>query len=480
MSNKLPRLNRDLCKTVTPTERILQFGTGNFLKGFVNAIVNDMNLRNGFDAGVVAIKLRPGNQSQIDRINAQEGLFTLNVRGVEKGQVIDRCELIGCQTRAINPYEQCAEFFATALQSDIKWVVSNTTEAGIYFDEQAAQNDTPALSFPAKFTQWLYTRFQHFAGHAGSGVNVICCELIENNAYVLRDTIVRHISAWALPDAFKHWLLNHCGFFNSLVDRIVPGRPSDDVCTAIQNQQGYCDDELLEVEPYCLWAIQVAADKQLEFTQQFPTSGIQGVVISDDLAFYRERKVRLLNGPHTATANVARLLGIDTVYQATCDARVSHFMQSFMQDDVLPLLAGEVDELNHYSHAIYQRFTNPFLKHEWRAISMNSLSKWRARLLPLVKSAAKQGKLPVRLVASMVGLLCLYRNPALVNDGDYQPELFASLTSDNAAEVVPQVLAQVSLWGEDLNALPRFTKAVISGVEAVLLHGIEQYLDEQG
>ncbi len=471
-------LTRKLTQKPAPTERILQFGTGNFLKGFVNDIVDEMNTQHDFDAGIVAVKLRPGNQQQIDRINAQDGLFTLNIRGVENGAIVDQCKLVSCQTRAINPYQDCDAFLATAAQEDLAWIISNTTEAGIHFDQNAALDDTPAMSFPAKLTQWLYARFQHFDGSDQHAVNVICCELIENNAVVLKDMLLRHATEWQLPVSFYTWLNDKCQFFNSLVDRIVPGRPSEDVCQVIQQTQGYRDDELLEAEPYCLWAIQVPNNQQAQFKKVFPTSNISSVVIADDLSYYRERKVRLLNGPHTATANLARLLKIETVYQATCNERIAAFMQDLMQQEIMPLLGGNLEELTTYAQDIYQRFANPFLKHEWRAISMNSLSKWRARLMPLVKAAEHQGRVPERLIASMVCLLCVYRNPEWVNDGDYQAPLFSSLASNNVEEVVTEILANKKLWGENLNTWPIFKSGVLHGLHRVLDQGIDTYLTE--
>lgn len=472
MNSDLPKLTRAQVNAPAPTERILQFGTGNFLKGFVNAIVEQMNVGGHFDSGIVAIKLRPGNQAQIDAINAQDGLFTLNIRGVEAGGVVDRCELIRCQTRAINPYQDCAAFWDTAQNPEIAWVVSNTTEAGIVYDATCQLSDAPALSFPAKFTQWLHHRFIAGVGAPEWGVKVICCELIEDNATQLRKIILQHSADWHLGNEFVAWLKDHCHFYNSLVDRIVPGAPSADVALELERQAGYRDTELLETEPYCLWAIQVPVHDQADFANAFPYQAAQGVVVADDLAYYRERKVRLLNGPHTATANLARLLGVDTVYQATQHPQLARFMQQLMMDDILPLVPGDNIELADYARDIFQRFENPFLQHEWRAISMNSLSKWRARLLPLVQRACQLGECPPRLLASLVCLLAVYRQPEAVNDGDYQAGAFANLPAE-----LPALLSDQTLWQVDLMMLPGFADAVSTGLATLDSEGIEVYLD---
>lgn len=473
MSNDLPLLGRQLVGCETPTNRILQFGTGNFLKGFVNTSIEQMNQQNGFDAGVVAVKLRPKNHNQVERINAQDGLFTLNVRGVDGGEIVDRCQLISCQSIAINPYQDVDAYWDTACVDSIQWVVSNSTEAGIFFDGEARFDDSPAMSFPAKLTQWLFKRWQHFDGTENSGVGVICCELVEDNADKLRQVILQHIHHWNLSGDFGHWFEGQCRFYNSLVDRIVPGRPPEEICDQLQQQLGYIDHELLETEPYLLWAIQVPIQDQSRFIASFPCQNVKGIVVTDNLDLYRERKVRLLNGPHTATANLARLLGVKTVYQATQDPRLSQFMQALMQSDILPLIPGVPTEMAAYAHEIFQRFTNPFLNHEWRTISMNSISKWRARLLPLVKKASLKGRIPDRLIASMVCLLAVYRDPASVNDGDYHADLFAQASGAD----VETIFANEELWGEDLNALAGFCEAVKRGLDEVLSNGIDSYLE---
>jgi tagaturonate reductase len=473
MNSDLPLLSRQIVGSTLPTERVLQFGTGNFLKGFVNAAIEQMNQLNRFDAAVIAIKLRPGNHTQIERVNAQEGLFTLNVRGVEGGEIVDRCELVHCQSRAINPYLDVDMFWNTASLDSIRWVVSNATEAGIFFDAEASFNDSPAVSFPAKFTQWLYKRWQYFEGSENSGVGVICCELVEDNADKLRHVILQHIRVWELSAEFGRWFEDNCRFYNSLVDRIVPGRPPEEACDELQKQLGYTDHELLETEPYMLWAIQVPSQEQSGFQESFPCLNVNGLTITHDLDVYRERKVRLLNGPHTATANLARLMDVKTVYQATKNVRLNHFIQALMQEDILPLLPGDPTEMAAYARDIYQRFTNPFLNHEWRTISMNSISKWRARLLPLVKRAALDGEIPARLIASMVCLLAVYRDPALVNDGDYHSELFEGAS----VAQITTILATEALWGEDLNLIEGFGDAVKQGFEWVLSKGVCSYLE---
>jgi tagaturonate reductase len=473
MNCDLPLLRRQLVGCEAATNRILQFGTGNFLKGFVNAAIQEMNQKNGFDAGVIGVKLRPGNHSQIERINAQEGLFTLNVRGVDGGEIVDRCQLVSCQSLAINPYKDTDAYWDTSCVDSMQWVISNSTEAGIYFDDGARFDDSPATSFPAKLTQWLYKRWQHFDGAENSGVGVICCELVEDNADKLRQVILAHILHWNLSGDFGHWFESQCRFYNSLVDRIVPGRPPEEVCDQLQQQLGYIDHELLETEPYLLWAIQVPTQEQASFYESFPCQEVKGVVVTDNLNLYRERKVRLLNGSHTATTNLAQLLGIKTVYQATQHAGVRDYIIGLMQEDILPLLPGDPEAMSEYANDIFQRFTNPFLNHEWRSISMNSISKWRARLLPLVKKASSNGRIPARLVASMVCLLAVYREPASVNDGDYRADLFANASGAD----VETIFANKELWGEDLNKIAGFCEAVKRGLNVVLSDGIDSYFE---
>lgn len=484
MSNQLPLLGRELTGAVPRPEKIIQFGTGNFLKGFINWIVQQLNQKTDLDAGIVAVKLRAGNEAQIDEINAQQGLFTVNVRGLDNGELVDEFELIDCQNRALSPYRDHAAYGQLAELPDLQWVVSNTTEAGIQYNPSDRLNDEPAQSFPAKLTQLLYRRFKHFDGDNSKGLRIFCCELIDNNAYVLRDLLLRYATNWQLEQAFSDWLHDSCYFCNTLVDRIVTGKPSAERSAEIQQQLGYIDNELIETERYYQWVIEVAPGDEAEMDRLFPAATGLNIVLVPDLNLYRQRKVRILNGAHTGCVSLARLLDIETVYQGTQDADLNAFMQRLVYEEICPTIALPREEVTAYADAIIERFGNPFLHHEWQSIGLNSLSKWRARLLPVLHDTqSANGAVPPAMVTSLACLLLVYR-------GEYQGRAIQLQDDPGGLELMqrawqkaPQLQAVVQtalsaqdIWGEDLSGNRALVAALVERLSSIQSQGLRSFL----
>nr|WP_243748642.1 tagaturonate reductase [Pseudomaricurvus alcaniphilus] len=465
-------------------EKIVQFGTGNFLKGFIDWIVQRLNDTTDLDAGIVAVKLRRGNEAQIDEINQQDGLFTLNIRGLDKDQLVDDFELVSSQNRALSPYQDFAEFMRLAELPELQWVISNTTEAGIQFAPNDRYSDSPPDSFPAKLTLLLHRRYTHFNADSSKGLSVFCCELIDNNAAVLRGMVLRYAELWQLEPGFNEWLQQSCHFYNTLVDRIVTGKPSAQRSDEIQQQLGYRDSELIETERYYQWVIEASSEQQATLQSLFPTSAGLNIVLTDNLNLFRQRKVRILNGAHTGCVSPARLLGVETVYQGTRDEDLSAYMQHLVFEEICPTINLPADDVIAYADAILERFRNPFLHHEWTSIGLNSLSKWRARLLPvLLDLRASSDRMPQALVTSLASLLLLYR-------GQYEAQLFSLQDDPRGLELLQQAwqqapdiqavaraaLSATELWGANLADDAQLLAAVADTMQSIRKLGLRKHL----
>jgi tagaturonate reductase len=485
-TNETPMLSRSLRNEKSYPDKIVQFGTGNFLKGFVDWIVQQLNDKTDLNAGIVAVKLRRGNESQIDEINAQDGLFTLNIRGTEQGELVDSLELINCQNRALSPYVDYTEYLQLAELDDLQWIISNTTEAGIHYNPKDNFTDTPAESFPAKLTQLLYRRYCFFDGTAEKGVRIFCCELIDDNASVLHSILKKYANLWNLDKGFIVWLEESCQFCNTLVDRIVTGKPPSDRASSLQQSLGYLDKELIETESYYQWVIETSPSDEAALGQLFPESLGLNVILTDDLSLYRQRKVRILNGAHTACVSVARLLNIDTVYAATQDSDIKRFMDYLVYQEIMPTIQLPKDQLKEYADSILERFTNPFLHHEWTSIGLNSISKWRARLLPvLLESYSKDNYPPRALVTSLACLLLLYRGEYdqqtfVIQDDEEVLKIISSAwqSSSDVNNVVKDIFSHADLWGENLSDNEDLHRAVALAMLRIQRLGVREYLNQ--
>lgn len=485
-STELPLLNRSfLGDTEYFPVKIVQFGTGNFLKGFIDCIVQALNQKTSLNAGIVAVKLRRGNEEQIDQINKQDGLFTLNVRGLENGHLVDSLEIIKTQNYALSPYTNFNDYLKLAEHDELQWVISNTTEAGIRYDPLDRFTDSPAQSFPAKLTQLLYSRFCYFKGDARKGLRIFCCELIDNNASVLRDIIIQYSYLWALGEDFQHWITSACQFHNTLVDRIVTGKPVPERSFDIQQRAGYFDNELIETESYYQWVIETADDNGV-LAALFPPSAGLNILLTPDLTLYRQRKVRILNGAHTGCVSIARLLDVPTVYEATKDDDLYRFMQKLVYQEICPTIALSANEVKAYADAILERFSNPFLHHEWNSIGLNSVSKWRARLLPvLIEAQQTLGVFPPALITSMASLIVLYRGyleekTFALNDDESALKTItcAWQESSDVSIVVKQILSAEELWGIDLSAKDTLINSLASTIISIQRVGMRAHLQQ--
>lgn len=354
------------------TERIIQFGEGNFLRGFVDFFVQRMNESNNFDGSIVVVQ--PLEKGMVDILNDQDGHYNLFLRGLENGQATENHFFIDCISRGINPYTHYDDYINLAKQPELRFIVSNTTESGIQFNPSDTLLDHPASSYPGKLTQLLYERYTlHLPGFI-----IMPCELIDDNATELKKLVLRYVDAWKLPEDFKHWILTENQFLNTLVDRIVTGYPKDEVQTLTQ-RLGYEDKLLNTAELFHLWVIE--GNAEAEFPLQ--KTGLN-VIWTQDVKPYKERKVRILNGAHTCLVPLAILKGYKEVKESLEDPVVEKYITDLIFDEVIPTLTLPQTEMIDFAYAVLDRFKNPYIHHALNSIALNSFDKFKVRVMPSI------------------------------------------------------------------------------------------------
>ncbi len=468
-------------------ERVVQFGEGNFLRSFVDWMIDAINGRGLFGGSVVVVQ--PIERGMVDVLNEQDGLYTLILRGLQGGQVVEQRQVITAVSRGIHPYRGWDTFLALAAQPELRFVVSNTTEAGIaYLEEPRPTSQCPA-SFPAKVTAFLHERYSRFTGDPAKGFVFLPCELIDKNGTNLRACVLRHAAAWNLGADFAGWVSRHNRFLNTLVDRIVPGYPHEEIPT-LTEQLGYEDRLLTTGEIFHIWVIEGDPEiaKELPLTQ----AGLN-VVWTSDLQPFRTRKVRILNGAHTMMALAAYLADLDTVRQCMEDPILGAYVRRGVFDEILPLLPLPAEDTRAFAEDVMERLANPFIKHNLISIALNSVAKYRVRVLPsLLEYRAKFHRLPPALTFSLAALLAFYRGTE-IQDGaltgarpsgsytikDDPPVLETFREQWRAFErqrdvkaLCRALLARPDFWGDDLSALPDLLESVTSQLSSILRVGV--------
>ena len=470
-------------KPVRP-ERIIQFGEGNFLRCFVDWIISNMNEKADFNSDVVIVQ--PLGMGRIDNLMEQDCLYHVNLQGLDNGKPVNSFRLIDCVSRALNPYKQFAEFLALAEQPEMRFVISNTTEAGIAYDPSCKLDDAPASSYPGKLVQLLYHRYQYFKGDMSKGLIIFPCELIFLNGHKLKEVIYQYIDLWQLGDGFKEWFEKACGVYATLVDRIVPGFPRKDI-DKIKAELDYDDNNVVQGEFFHLWVIEAPESVAKEFPAD--KAGLNVLFVPSEEP-YHERKVTLLNGPHTVLSPVTFLSGINIVRDACQHPVIGRFVHRVMYDELMPTLNLPKDELKHFADAVLERFCNPFVDHQVTSIMLNSFPKYATRDLPGLKTYLKRkGHLPEGLVLGLAAIMVYYRGGKRADGVDIVPndapeimELLSKLWKEGDVEnLVKTVLAQTSIWGEDLNAIPGLKDRVVYYINRInevgMLDTVKELLD---
>ena len=470
----MERLNRTTANAVKYPEKIIQFGEGNFLRAFVDWIIWKTDKATDFNAGVVVVQ--PIDKGMVDVLNGQDGLYHLNLQGIDKGTPVDSLEMIDVITRGINPYSDFDSYISLAENPDIRFVISNTTEAGIAFDPACRLEDRPASSYPGKLTQLLYRRFRHFNGDMSKGVIIFPCELIFLNGKELKKCIYQYIDLWNLGDAFREWFENACGVYCTLVDRIVPGYPKDNI-DEILARAGYEDRLVVKAEIFHLWVIEAPESVAREFPAD--KAGLNVLFVPSE-APYHERKVTLLNGPHTVLSPVGYLSGLDTVKECVEDPLIGKFVRKVMYDELLPTLDLPEEELKAFADAVIERFVNPYVKHFVTSIMLNSFPKFRTRDLPgLKKYLERKGSLPEGLVLGLAGIITYYKGGKR-GDAEIVPADDAAITgllkdlwaAGDVAEVARGVLGAEFIWSEDLNSIPGLADMLVEKLALIQSEGM--------
>lgn len=463
--------------------KIIQFGEGNFLRAFIDWQIDILNEKTDLDAGITIV--RPINTDFPPLLNIQDGLYTTIIRGLdEHGEKVKESRIIRSVNNEINVYQNYDEYLQLAHNLDIKIIFSNTTEAGISYNENDQFDDRPAVSYPAKLTRLLFERFTVVNGDNAHGFVIIPCELIDYNGEQLKTLVLKYAKQWQLSNEFIEWLEEANTFCSSLVDRIVTGYPRNEA-TELENELGYTDSFLDTAEHFYLFVIQGPQSlKQLLRLDQVNLN----VLIVDDIKPYKERKVAILNGAHTALVPVAYLSGVNTVDEAMNDAELCQFAQNTMDKEIIPVLSLPKEELQQFANAVIKRFQNPFIQHQLLSISLNSMTKYRTRNLPqLLAYIEKYQKLPPHLTFALAALIAFYRGERdgqdiplqddehwLVNFKTWWQQVSAGELS--LVQLVQNVLKQETHWEQDLSQIPQLVNVVSAQLETILEKGMRQAL----
>ncbi|WP_278550050.1 tagaturonate reductase [Cloacibacillus evryensis] len=476
-------------------EKVIQFGEGNFLRAFVDWMFDKLNREGLFNGRIVVVQ--PIENGLVPIVNEQDGLYTLLLRGIEDGKFKETREIITSVSRGLNPYTQWDGVLACAESPEMEIAVSNTTEAGIVFDETDVMEGTPK-TYPGKLTAFLYHRWKHFGGDETKGMIIIPCELIEENGRNLKKAVLRFAELWRLEDGFVKWTENACTFVSTLVDRVVTGYPRDEA-EKIESEIG-CRDKLIDTGEYFhLWVLEGPA--QLAERIPFHKAGLH-VVWTDDQRPYRNRKVRILNGAHTGSVPAAFFCGLDTVKEMMDDRLTGRFVNELIDEEILKAFKNDNDTeaLTSLANAVKDRFRNPYIKHYLLSIMLNSSSKFAVRDLPsLVDYYDMHGALPKRLVFSLAALLTVYRDgersggmlrskrdgaPFEMRDDEkvleFMGETWKSYTPtpEGARRTAQTFLAESAIWGRDLNDIPGLAGAVAENLLRITEKGMRAAMEE--
>ena len=456
------RLNKQMTGKKDRPIKVVQFGEGNFLRAFVDYMIDVANEAGVFDGSIAIVK--PISFGSLEMFNKQDNLYTVVLRGKENGQTVNDSRIVTSVSKVMDCKDDYEDYMGLAKLDTLRFVVSNTTEAGIVLDKDDSITGLPA-TYPGKLTKFLYERYVAFDGAMDKGLIILPVELIENNGGKLKECVLALCDSWVLPEEFKNWIKEACVFCSTLVDRIVTGYPRNEVA-AICEELGY-QDNLVDVgEPFGLWVIE--SDKDISKELPLDKAGLP-VVFTDNQKPYRERKVRVLNGAHTSSVLAGYLYGLDIVRDCMHDEIMGKFIRQVVMDEIVPQVPLPLEEVKAFAASVFERFENPFIDHALLSISLNSVSKWKARVLPSFKDHyVNKGELPRLITFSLAALFAFYSSDDLregtlyakradgtayeIHDDAHVLEFFAANSEKGASEFVKAALSNEAFWGEDLTA----------------------------
>jgi Mannitol-1-phosphate/altronate dehydrogenases len=480
-------LNKKISKAVERPIKVLQFGEGNFLRGFVDYMIDVANEKTDFNGSIVVVK--PISFGNLDRFHAQECQYTMLLRGLVDGKETQVERVVTSITEAVDPYSEYEKYTDLAKLESLRFIVSNTTEAGIVYDETDSFETNPSQTYPGKLTKFLLDRYKAFNGDVTKGLIILPVELIDDNGIELKKCVLKFVELWNLEAGFLTWLNEACIFCSTLVDRIVTGYPADEA-KELCDKFGYQDELINTGEPFGLWVIE--SDKSIQ--EEFPLDKAgMPVIFTDNQKPYKQRKVRILNGAHTSFVLMSYLAGNDFVLESMQDGVVKEFMTETIFEEVIPTLTLPEEELKEFAAAVIDRFENPFIKHSLLSISLNSVSKWRARCLPsLLGYVEKFEKLPKNLTFSIASLIAFYNGTkiedrALIGSRNKQEykvmddaavlEFFAANSEKLADDLVDEFLSKEEFWGCDLTAVKGLYQAVVNHLVDIRNNGMRKAVE---
>ena len=468
--------------------KVLQFGEGNFLRAFVDYMIDIANETGDFNGDIVLVK--PIEFGTLDLFHKQECQYTVQLRGIVDGEAKRINRVVTSVADVVDAYGEYEKYAAFAKLDTLRFIVSNTTEAGIVYDDTDRFEFAPPKTYPGKLTKFLFERYTYFEGALDKGLVILPVELIDDNGIHLKECVLKLAALWNLGEAFVAWVNEACVFTSTLVDRIVTGYPRDEV-KELCEEFGYQDNLIVTGEPFALWVIE--SDKDISEEFPLPKAGLP-VIFTDNQKPYKQRKVRILNGAHTSFVLASYLAGNDIVLESMQDELVFKFMKETIFDEVIPTLTLPKEDLVDFANAVITRFNNPYVKHALLSISLNSVSKWRARCMPsFLGYIENEGKLPAHLTFSLAALMAFYtgteiRDKALIGHRDGAEynilddaavlEFFAANSSKDAAEFAHAVLSNVDFWGQDLSAITGLDEAVSTYLNDIRIMGMRAALEK--
>lgn len=468
--------------------KVLQFGEGNFLRGFVDYMIDIANEKGEFDGDIVLVK--PIEFGTLDRFHAQESQYTVSLRGIVDGEATVQNRIVTSVTDVVAAHEEYEKYSAFAKLDTLRYIVSNTTEAGIVYDENDKLEMCPPMSFPGKLAKFLYERYKHFNGAMDKGLVMLPVELIDDNGIHLKECVLKQADNWNLEAEFKTWIEEACIFCSTLVDRIITGYPREEDAK-LWEEWGYRDELIVTGEPFALWVIECPKDISGELP--LDKAGLP-VIYTDNQKPYKQRKVRILNGAHTSFVLASYLAGNDIVLESMKDETVFNFMKTTIFDEVIPTLTLPKQDLVDFAEAVITRFNNPYVKHALLSISLNSVSKWRARCMPSFLGYIELNKeLPKCLTFSLAALMAFYkgteiRDKALIGHRDGQEynimddmavlEFFAANSEKPSKEFAQNFLSNEEFFGQDLTKIDGLVDTIAGYLDEIAAKGMRKTLEE--
>ena len=440
----------------------IQFGEGNFIRAFVDHCIQLLNEKTEFNGKVSVIQ--PIEYGNIELLKNQKGKFHLFIEGILNDKNIRETKVISCIDKVINPYKEFESFLKLARDKNLNFVFSNTTEAGIEYNKNDLKSLEPPISFPGKLTIFLYNRFKFFKGDETKILHVIPCELIENNGEKLKKIILQIASNWDLGRKFYNWIDKN-KFHNSLVDRIVTGYPKKNL-SFYKKQLEFNDNLMVTCEPFFLWIIEGGEDLKKEF----PVEKIKkiDVRIVKDIGIYKTRKIQILNGSHTIMVSLGIILNINNVYSFLKNSFFKKFLINTVVNEIILSINYNTKELEKYFYKIIERFENPFIDHKLKTIALNSISKFKSRIIPSIVSFSKiYNRPPYNLSFVLSSFIILYhrRKQFKILDNFSDQFLFNDIKYEN--DNINKILSNKNFWGIDLLRLPKLKEYISIGIKFI-------------